>query len=113
MKIFLKVILILTILLSLATGLFKILQQEADIQLFKVLGFTALHTTIFGAIQIIGGILIIFKPYRRIGGTIMFITFSLASWVVFLNQMWIFGLVSLLFIAMAAIVINYNKLEKG
>ena len=109
MKIFYKVNLVLIILLSIATGVFKLLQQEADIQLFQALGFNAVMTTILGAIQVLGGALMIFPKYRKLGALIMIPTFIIASLAVFLNQMWVFGIVSLLFIAMAYLVIKMQK----
>lgn len=112
MKFFYKIVLVLTILLSISTGIFKIMQQEADIELFRVLGFNEVMTTILGVIQLIGGILMIFSKYRKLGGLIMIPTFLLASIAVFMNQMWVFGLVSLLFIVMAYIVVKYEHIVR-
>lgn len=112
MKIFYKVVLVLTILLSISTGVFKIMQQEADIQLFRVLGFNEIMTTFLGLIQLAGGVLMIFPKYRKLGGLIMIPTFIVASVAVFMNQMWLFGIVSLLFIAMAYLVVKYEHLLK-
>jgi hypothetical protein len=112
MKIFYKVVLVLTILLSISTGFFKVMQQEADIQLFRVLGFNEIMTTLLGVIQLAGGVLMIFSKYRKIGGLIMITTFIVASVAVFMNQMWLFGIVSLLFIAMAYIVVKREHLIK-
>lgn len=112
MKIFYKVVLVLTILLSISTGIFKIMQQEADIQLFRALGFNEIMTTILGVIQLAGGVMMIFPKYRKRGALIMIPTFMIASLAVFMNQMWLFGIVSLLFIAMAYIVLKYEHLIK-
>lgn len=86
MKIFYKVVLILTILLSISTGLFKVMQQDADIQLFRVLGFNHIMTTALGLVQLIGGVLMIFPKYRKAGGLIMIPTFIIASLTVFMKQ---------------------------
>lgn len=102
---FLQLNWILTTLLSIATGVFKILQQEADILLFEKIGFTTLTTTILGVIQLIGGILLLFPKTRKIGAFTMIPTFVLASVAVFANGMLGFGFVSLLFIGMAVLVI--------
>ena len=112
MKIFYKVVLVLTVLLSISTGIFKIMQQEADIQLFRALGFNEIMTTLLGVIQLAGGVLMIFSKYRKTGGLIMIPTFIIASIAVFMNQMRLFGVVSLLFIAMAYIVVKYEHLIK-
>jgi len=112
MKVFFKVVLVVTILLSIATGVFKLLQQEADIQLFQVLGFNAVWTTILGAVQVLGGVLMIFPKYRAVGAYIMIPTFMIASLAVFMNQMWVFGIISLIFIAMALLVVKMQSLNK-
>ena len=100
---------VLVTLLSISTGIFKVLQQKADIELFAAIGFNTTMTTILGVIQLIGGILLIFKATRRLGAYIMIPTFALASIAVFANGMIPFGVVSLLFIAMAYWVLVREK----
>lgn len=110
MKTFYKVVLVLTILLSISTGIFKIIQEEADIQLFSVLRFNEIMTTFLGIIQLAGGVMMIFPKYRKLGALIMIPTFMIASFAVFMNQLWLFGIVSLLFIAMAYMVLDHEHL---
>lgn len=105
MKIVLTINWVLTTVLSIATGMFKILQQEADIALFQKIGFDNVATTILGVVQLMGGLLIIFKRTRKVGAYIMIPTFIVASLAVFANGMMGFGVVSLLFIGMALLVI--------
>ena len=105
MKLLLKINWVLTILLSISTGVFKLLQQEADIELFKVIGFNETLITILGAIQLIGGILLIPSRTRKLGAYIMIPTFGIASIAVFANNLIVFGIISLLFILMAYFVV--------
>lgn len=109
MRLALKINWILITLLSLSTGIFKILQQEADIQLFEKIGMNATLTTIFGVVQLIGGIFLISNKTRTIGAWIMTTTFIIASVAVFMNKMYFFGAVSLLFILMAYLVVYMDK----
>lgn len=110
MNTFLKINWILTIVLSLATGVFKILQQEEDIALFDKIGFNSVSTTLLGIVQLIGGILLIIPKTRKLGAYVMIPTFVIASVAVFANEMYVFGIVSLLFIVMAvAVVIMVDK----
>ena len=112
MKVLLKINWILTILLSISTGVFKLLRQEADLDLFANIGFTESMVFILGLLQMIGGILLIPKKTRKPGAYIMMVTFVVASVAVFANQMMLFGIVSLLFIAMAYLVLHMeNKLN--
>lgn len=105
MNILLKINWILTVILSISTGFFKLLQQEADIQLFEAIGFNTTATTLLGAVQLIGGILLIPGKTRRYGVYVMIPTFIIASVAVFANSMLVFGIVSVLFIVMALLVL--------
>lgn len=96
---------ILLTLLSIATGVFKILQQPADIDLFKVIGLNVVMVTILGIVQLSGGILLIPSKTRKIGAYIMIPTFVIAAIAVFANKLMLFGIVSLLFIVMAYLVV--------
>jgi len=109
MKLALKINWILVTLLSIATGLFKLTQQEADITLFESIGFSTMATTILGGVQLLGGLLLIPKKTRNVGAFIMIPTFAIASIAVFVSGMMAFGLVSILFIAMAALVVYMEK----
>lgn len=109
MKILLKINFILITLISIATGIFKLLQQEADIQLFEKIGFTATATTLLGVIQLIGGLMLILPKTRKLGAWIMLPTFIIASIAVFANGMIAFGIVSLLFIAMIILILKFEK----
>lgn len=101
MKTFLRINWGITTLLSIATGLFKLMQQEADIQLFEAIGFSPLMTTLLGLVQLIGGLLLIPARTRKIGAWIMIPTYIIAAVAVFANQMTGFGIVSIVFILMA------------
>lgn len=109
MKTALKINWVLTLLLSISTGLFKILQQETDIELFATIGMNATATSLLGVVQLIGGLLLIPKKTRVKAAWLMIPTFILASVAVFANAMVVFGIVSLLFIAMAYGVVYMEK----
>lgn len=111
MKILLKVNWILITILSIATGIFKILQQPEDIRLFETIGINAFGTTIIGVIQLAGGIMLVVSKTRVTGAWVMILTFILASIAVFANQMYVFGVVSLLFIVMTYLVIYKTELN--
>lgn len=95
------ILLIVLILLSLSTGITKLIQMPAEMELFRHAGFSDTLTIIFGVIQVIGGLLLIPSKYRKYGALIMLITFVIASVVVFIKGMMLFGLGSLSFIVLA------------
>ena len=65
MKLAFKINWVLVTLLSIATGIFKVMQQEADIELFEAIGFTASMTTTLGVIQLLGGIMLILEKQEK------------------------------------------------
>ncbi len=103
------ILLVLLILLSLATGITKLIQMPEEMELFRGAGFPDALTIVFGVIQVVGGLLLTLTNYRSYGALIMMITFVVASIVVFVNGMLGFGLFSLLFIALAAHQWRLNK----
>ncbi len=96
-----QVLLIVLILLSLATGMTKIMQMPAEMALFENAGFTKWMIIAFGVIQLLGGLLLLPTRYRKYGAILMLATFIVATIVVFMKGMVGFGLASLLFIALA------------
>jgi uncharacterized membrane protein YphA (DoxX/SURF4 family) len=91
------------VLLSLLTGLTKLVQLPAEMELFRSAGFEDIWTVAFGCLQLAGGLLLIFPASRRAGALIMMITFAVASWVVWTSGMWGFFTVSLGFIVLASL----------
>lgn len=109
MQLFLKINWLLTIALSLSTGVFKLVRQEADIELFIAIGFNENMTFTLGIIQVLGGLLIIPNKTRKLGVLILIPSFILASTAVFANNRIVFGIVSLLFIAMTFLVLKMDS----
>lgn len=109
MKIVFKINLVLLVLLSLSTGIFKIIQQEADVVLFEKIGFNIMATTALGWIQLLGGILLIIPKSRLYGAYLMLPTFIVASIAVFANELIGFGIVSIVFILMSVIEIIHQR----
>ncbi|KAA3645501.1 MAG: hypothetical protein DWQ07_13620 [Chloroflexi bacterium] len=103
MKIVRTVLLVLLILLSIATGMVKVFGFEEDVEIFANMGFSFTATVIFGIIQVIGGILLIFPQTRKYGAWVMIVTFIIATAGLFISGITAFGVVSILFIVLAAL----------
>ena len=89
------------VLLGLATGLVKVFGLEADVEIFANLGFSYGATVAFGVLQAVAAILTAFPKTRRYGAAILGISFVIATAGLFVSGMIVFGIFSLLFIAMA------------
>jgi len=113
MKIALKINWIITTLLNIATGLFKILQQPADIASFETIRFNQVMVTVLGILQLARGLTLMISKTRKMDAYLMIPTFILASFAVFTNNMLLFGFVSLFFIGMVYLVIVNEKKFNG
>ena len=101
MKILLWINRVLLTLLSLSTGAVKLAGMDAEMEIFRNIGFPDALTIAFGAVQLAGGILLLPNKTTRLGAWIMLPTYVFATGVVFANSMMAFGVSSILFIAMA------------
>lgn len=98
----------LVTLLGLATGLVKIFGLEADVEIFANLGFSYTATVIFGVIQTVAALMLLAPQTIKWGAIILGISFVIATAGLFVSGMIPFGVVSLLFIAMAALAHQQN-----
>ncbi len=94
---------VLLTVLSLATGAVKLAGMEAEMVIFREVGFSDSLTIAFGVVQLLGGLLLIANKTTRLGAWVMLPTFVFATIVLLVNGMMAFGASSLLFIAMAAL----------
>lgn len=92
---------ILLTILGTSTGLVKIFGMEKELELFRNAGFNTTATIIFGILQVAATAMIWFPVTLKAGCGILAVTFLIATGVLFKNGMIPFGLVSILFIAMA------------
>jgi len=101
MKIFNNILLTVLVILSLATGVTKLIQMPEEMEIFKNTGYSDTFILIFGAFQVMGGILLVTPKTRKIAALGMALTFGMATAVLFQNAMTQFGMFSFLFIALA------------
>jgi len=87
--------------LSIMTGAVKLARMDAEMEIFRNIGFPDALTIVFGVVQLVGGLLLLPGKTTKLGAWIMVPTFIFATGVLFANGMIPFGVSSLLFIAMA------------
>ena len=83
MKIAFAALLTILTMLAVLSGMTKILLMPADVEFFGRYGFSSPILIAFGAVQLIGGILLPFRKTRFVGAAIVASTF-LASFVILL-----------------------------
>lgn len=78
-------ILVLLIFLAVSSGITKVALMQQDVEFFGKYGFSDPILVVYGAIQLIGGVLLAFKKTRIVGAAVVAITF-LVSLVVLLLE---------------------------
>lgn len=95
---------ILLALLGVAAGVSKIMQIPQEMAFFQgEMGYSSELIVAFGAFQLLGGLLIVFKKTRLAGALLLGLTLFLSCIVVFMSGKVLFGLVSAIPVIMADI----------
>jgi len=79
MKILFYVILIILVFLAVSSGITKIILMQQDVNFFGQFGFTDTILIVYGATQLVGGILLALRKTRVIGAIVVAITFMISA----------------------------------
>jgi hypothetical protein len=74
MKVLSNVVLTILVFLAVSSGVTKVMLLEQDVEFFSQYGFTNPLLIFFGAIQLIGGLLMVFNKLRGVGAILVAIT---------------------------------------
>jgi hypothetical protein len=72
-------VLCILVFLAVSWGITKILLMPQDAEFFGKYGFTSILLGMFGAVQVIGGVMMVFHRTRLIGAAIVAITFAISA----------------------------------
>jgi hypothetical protein len=101
-------------LLGVAAGIAKMLQSPQEMAFFQgEMGFNAEAIMAFGLLQLIAGVMLIFKKTRLIGAALLGITLLLSSIVIFMAGKISFGVISLIPVLMADLVVWFEIKAKN
>lgn len=78
MKTVSTIILAVLILLAVSSGITKILLMQQDVDFFGKYGFSNLILVVYGCVQLIGGLLLVFTRTRFVGAAIVAISFLIS-----------------------------------
>jgi hypothetical protein len=78
MKAVSTIILVLLILLAASSGITKIMLMQQDVDFFGKYGFSNPILIVYGLVQLIGGLLLVFTGTRFVGAAIVAITFLIS-----------------------------------
>ncbi len=99
----LRIDLVLLTLLGVGTGAVKLARMPEEMALFAKVGFSDPMTIAYGVVQIAFALLLVPKGTRRLGAALLIPTFAFATYALFVSAVHPFSVLSLLFIAMAAV----------
>lgn len=91
-----QVLLIILVLLGGAAGIAKMMQTPQEVAFFQATGLSNTVLVIFGAVQLLAALMLIFKPSRMVGAVFLIITFGLSAAMIFKSGQTMFGLIALL-----------------
>src|SRR4051812_20336515 len=99
----------LIIFFAISSGLFKLLGGVPDLEIFAHLGMNAAMVAAFGAVQLAGGIGLIFARSKFPAAIVVTLCNALATVGLFAAGIQPFGVISILFIAMAALELKLGE----
>ncbi len=78
MKIVSTIILVVLILLAVSSGITKVALMQQDVDFFGKYGFSNPILIVYGLVQIIGGLLMVFRRTRFSGAAVVAVTFLIS-----------------------------------
>ncbi len=104
-----NILLVLLILLSIASGVAKVMLVPQDLALFTAAGFSETGLIAYGVSQIVGGLLLIAPKTRLIGAIFLAFNFLVSTVVIYQSGNMGFAMFSLTPVVMA-IVIAFDRI---
>ena len=106
-------VLLILILLGVAAGIAKTMKMPQELEFFQAVGLSEMSLVLFGAAQICGAVLLVFRRSRLGGAVISTIMFSASAIMVFITGALGFGAVSLLPALMSVWIIRDTARSKS
>ena len=112
MKIFYNLVIVILVLLAISSGVTKVLLMPQDVEFFAEFGFTTPILIIFGAFQLLGGVLLVIRRARIIGSVIVALTFLISAVLLIVMGNLIVAVITLFCVALLGLVIQ-QSLSRG
>lgn len=111
MKILMMVLLILLVLLSIASGVAKLMLVPEEAAFFARYGFSNMMLMTFGAVQVLAGTMMIFKKFRAIGAYIVLATFGLSLILLLMDGSYGMSAITIVVSVMLMVVVHDKRLK--
>lgn len=108
MKAVSKIILALLTLLAASSGITKILLMQQDVDFFGKYGFSSPMLIVFGSVQLLGGLLLVFPKTRFAGAAIVAVTFLVSLPMLLMDGNMAISIVTLVTILLLGVVMKQS-----
>lgn len=112
MNIYLNVILSILVFLAVSSGVTKIMLMPQDVEFFGNYGFTNPILITYGGVQVIGGILLVFRKTRFFGALIVAITFLISAAVLIMARNIPVTIITVVAVLMLGVIMK-QSLKRG
>lgn len=108
MNVLLNINLGILVFLAISSGITKIMLMPQEVEFFGNAGFNSTLIIIFGAFQLLGGVLLILQKTRFAGAVIVAATFALSAALLIVAGNILFAVISIVAMAMLGVVMKQN-----
>lgn len=108
MKIFFNVILVFLVFLAVSSGITKVMLMPREVEFFGQYGFTNTILVIYGAIQILSGVLLALPKTRVIGAVLLATTFLISAVALVMDGNLPVTIVTLIFVFLLGVIIKQS-----
>ena len=108
MKIFYNIIITILIFLAVSSGFTKIILMQQDVAFFAQYGFTNPILIAFGAIQLLGGILLALPKTRVIGAVLVATTFLISAVILIMADNMSIAVITLIFVMLLGLIMKQS-----
>lgn len=108
MKVAYMIILVVLVLLAVSSGVTKILLMQQDVDFFGKYGFSDPILVIYGLVQLIGGLLLVFTKTRFVGAAIVAVTFLISLVVILMEGNIPVGIITVITILLLGVIMKQS-----
>ena len=108
MRVVSRIVLAILVLLAVSSGITKIMLMQQDVDFFGKYGFSDPVLIVFGLVQLIGGVLMVFFKTRFVGAAIVAITFLVSLALLVLDGNMAVSIITLVAILLLGVVMKQS-----
>ncbi len=102
------VVLCILVFLAVSSGITKVLLMPQDVEFFGEYGFTNAILILFGAVQVIGGVMMVFLKTRAVGAAIVGVTFAISAVLLVLSGSVLAALVTVVALGLLGLIVRQS-----